>query len=722
MKQTRASVYPLWYSYIAVATLVAITTLCYYPSLHYAFQFDDIANITKNFNIRYDTFRSLFFTGSRWISYWLNAIHYSIGKFDPFSYRVGNIIIHCLNGFLVFHVLTSALARVRHASFFKTNSLLIGVISCALFLLHPVQTQTVSYVIQGELEGMAALFSLSCITLFLRATQTNAARQSVLYTLLMFIIALFSCGTKEITIVLPLLLLLIDWFFVAQGSWTEIKKRGWMHSIIFCSILSMYLYLLNPRFFYDLLGLKMAVQNNIGNVITHVPNQQITPIMFLLSQFKVILHYITIFLWPFNISVEYDWILTKGFFAPDCLLPLATLVAIGWLLIHLLKMNPINPVCFGMIWFFICILPRSSIVPSPELIVDYKTYLGSIGWLFIIASGIAYGLTSAASYLKTLNKYAPIISSACVLLIATGLGYATYERNKVWSSGLAFWGNIIENAPGKARAYNNYGVELSQGCNRYADAIPYFQRAISMDAQYPDPCNNLAVAYARTDNIPGAIAAVKQGLQINKHYPEGYNNLASFYLQLNDLDNAQLCLNKALELRAHYGKAHFNLGRVYSLRGDNQKAWECYKKACLHGDFDTEIGFTVYAQASLALQKYDDAIIGYKKVLELAPQNVAALFNIANALYLKGEYQDALSWYNKTLMLAPHDDKVLFNVGETYIKLGQIDQAITYYERIKPGAIIHTTQRLTECYKAVGKPDKALEVASRLQKQQIGQL
>src|ERR1700722_6696175 len=140
-KQVSPPAYPIWYYYAAPCMLILITALFYFPSLHYAFQFDDVANIQKHFNIRNYTLWKLFFSGSRWISYWLNAMHYSIGKFDPFSYRVGNVIIHSLNGLLVFQVISMALAGLKRASFFKEQHLTIGLLTCALFLLHPVQTQ-----------------------------------------------------------------------------------------------------------------------------------------------------------------------------------------------------------------------------------------------------------------------------------------------------------------------------------------------------------------------------------------------------------------------------------------------------------------------------------------------------------------------------------------------------------------------------------------------------
>src|SRR3990167_5448361 len=215
MDQTSKS--PSWlYYWLPPLILSLITALVYYPSLHYEFQFDDVANISKYFGIRHATLSDLFFSGTRWISSWLNTIYYGIGRFDPFSYRVGNLIIHTTNGILIFFLLFVALSGLRKESFFKNNSFFLACLTSLLFLLHPVQTQTVSYVIQGELEGLAALFilSMSLTLIFFSRAQSLASKGFLL--ILLYCLAALSCGTKEIAIISPALLILIDWFFIAQ--------------------------------------------------------------------------------------------------------------------------------------------------------------------------------------------------------------------------------------------------------------------------------------------------------------------------------------------------------------------------------------------------------------------------------------------------------------------------------------------------------------------------
>lgn len=701
---------PLMYRIATPLMLALATVLAYLPSLSYDFQFDDIANITKHFEIRHHTLRELFFHSTRWISYWLNSLHYGISKFNPLSYRIGNLAIHTTNGILVFFITLLILGRLPKPSFFKRNAFAIALLTAALFLLHPVQTQTVSYVIQGQLEGMAALctFGMTLCFLNMQYAQSTAIRYSLIPVF--FLLAILSTGTKEITIVIPLLVALVDWFFVARASWEPFKQRLWFHILTAITIFGMYLYLLKPKFFMDLFGFKMTVGNNIGNVITQNPSDVITSPMYFISQFKVILHYLWIFIWPLNISVEYDWVLSKSFFYPDCFFPFLALVALGFTVYALLRKNPTSILAFGMIWFGIAIAPRSSILPSPELLVDYKTYQASLGWLLIIAMALIK-LIELLRNNKTVMTFLDHYKGAqalLVLLIAT-LGFATQQRNTVWRSGIEFWANIVENAPGKARAYNNYGVELSQRLGKFADAIPYFKHAISMDAGYRDPYNNLAVAYAATHQIDMAIETLQKSLKINAYYPEAYNNIASFLIEKRDFEKAKQALDIAIQLRPYYGKAYFNLGRIHLELGEREQALACFKKACTEADLDNEAGFLGYAKCCMLMERFADALDACKKALESNPNSAEAEFSMGNCYYMLKQYDEAAKTYEHMLSKDPQDAKLWYNLAEAHLGAGRATQALSCYERLRyaPGITPTLFVRIAACYEMLKDPVNA---------------
>lgn len=247
---------PISSSYLAIPPLLLsfLGLAFYWPSLRYNFQFDDLANITKFFSIRHKQFSDLFFQGPRWISYWINSIHYKIGKFDPFSYRLFNVISHSITSVLIFFLFYVALSGLKKKSFFSMHALTIAFATAMIFLLHPVQTQTVSYVIQGQLEGLAGFFIvINCFCFLLLARSKNGA-QRVFLTLLLLVLAALSCGTKEIAIMSPFLLVVFDWFFVAQGNLQDLKKRFLIHGAYFTLVFGIYLYFLKPTFLLTFLG------------------------------------------------------------------------------------------------------------------------------------------------------------------------------------------------------------------------------------------------------------------------------------------------------------------------------------------------------------------------------------------------------------------------------------------------------------------------------------
>jgi len=720
MKRTAAKnsrVNPFIHYILPIGILAILTFIAYYPSLKYPFQFDDLANITRYFDIRHNNLRKLIFSGTRWIIYWINSIYYQFGKFDPFIYRIGNLFIHMGNGVLIFFIIRFVLTKLSTRPFFRHHALTIAALTSLLFLLHPVQTQTVSYVIQGQLEGAATFFTLLMIGLYLYRTTIRTPLQRYIATCALFVAALLSCGTKEITIIIPFLIVLTDWFFIAHGSWRSLKKRWYLPTAFFALITSIYVYFLKPTFFASIFCFSYCVKNNIGNVITHDPHQLISPVIFCISQFKVILHYLTMYLWPFNISIEYDWLVVHHFFSLDCIIPLIIILTIIGLLARLFYHDRTHPIIFGALWFAICLAPRCSIMPSPELMVDYKAYLASIGWLFILAVMIVYVIDYAMraetiSRFKFLDKTKNFMPYLCVIPLI----FFTVKRNKVWQNGLNFWGDVIAHAPGKARAYNNYGVELSQNWGKYAEAIPYFQKAISMDNNYADPHNNLAVSYAQIGNMDGAIEAIINGIKIYPFYPEGYNNLASFLMHKNDFEKAKIALTNALRLRPYYGKAHFNLGRIYLHEQKIEQAWECFKRACIEGDFDTELGFTFYGKISLMLEKHEDALIAYQKLLQLNATNLEAQVGCAAALLSLKQYDQAFSRYTELTKNAPNCPAAWQGLGEYYFVTGNSPQALSCFLRVKTmiAPTVYLMTRLAACYERIGNPAEARNTLTEL--------
>jgi tetratricopeptide (TPR) repeat protein len=702
-----------WLEYsICAIILAAAAIISYLPSLHYSFQFDDIANIQKFFSIRHIRFWDICFSNPRWISYWLNALNYCLGKFDPFTYRLCNLLFHTTTGLLTFCFWILALSRVSKNSFFYKQRLTIAFTAALLFLLHPVQTQTVSYVIQGQLEGTAGLFCMAIAVCFLVIANAQSTIKKLLLTVLLFILAAFATGTKEIAIVCPLLIFITDWFFVAQGNFVSLKKRWFLHAGLFIIIWGTYIYFLKPTFFFNIFGLKIQARNNIGNILTEQQGQPILPLHFFISQFKVLLHYIFMFIWPFTISVEYDWKLSAHFFAPDAILPFLMLVTLAILIILRLRKDRTDIFSFAWLWFFVANAPRTTIIPSSELMADYKTYLASVALLFLFGTGIVFCINKITQWCIT---KIPIqhwhAQYACLLILIFPFGLMTIHRNTVWRSAVDFWTNITENAPGKARAYNNLGVAYSE-LGMMAQSIPLYKRAINMDDKYPDPWNNLAVAYSMTGKLDLAIDTLKKAIKIHQTYPEGYNNLASFLIQKKEYALAEKMLQIAIKLRPHYGKAYFNMGKNYFEQGKMEEAFEAFKAAATKADLDNENGFAVYGNLSMNLHKYEDAIIAYSKLLEFQPNSSEYALNLANAYFLTNKFQEAIAWFNRITKVAPHEARAWYNMAECYLKTGNPHQALNCFKQVEQlkYPIATLPLRVAYCYRLIGQDEQAKKI------------
>ncbi len=676
-------VYPWWQlSLIPLLVLPALTFLFYYPSLNYSFQFDDLANITKFFDIRHYHFSRLFFSTTRWISYWLNSVHYSWGKFNPFTYRLGNVIIHSLTGVLIYYFLMLALPRIKNQKFVSTHAFFIAFTAAALFLLHPVQSQTVSYVIQGQLEGTATLFILAMSVCLMLSEYARTQGLKIFFMALVFALGILACGTKEIAIMSPFLMMVVDWFFIARGEWASFKKRIGIHALLAVTVIGIYIYFLKFSFFSKAITLKMEARNNIGNVLTEKVTDKILPVHFFISQFKVIVHYLFMFVWPFNICVEYDWKLVKSFFSYDCFIPFFFLCSLAGGIYYLLKNNATSIIAFGFLWFFVAIAPRSSFIPSSELLTDYKTYLSSMGPMLLLALALVKLLSLALEtpYMPALvQRYNNHLKSTVLLSFLCCVGYAAYVRNHVWRSGEEFWLNVIQNAPGKARAYNNYAVAMSEK-GLYKESLPYYIKAIDMDNQYPDPLNNLAVAYSFLGDTDKAIECLQKSIKIQPHYPEAYNNLASFLINKQRYDEAEKALSLALHLRPHYGKAYFNWGKIWLSRNEQDKALECFRNACLKGDLDNADGFKIYAKVALSMKKGEEAIVACKKLLELE-RNADNLFLLASAYNINNNLQESKQVCLQVAQARPADFGIWYNLGELAIQMNQFQEAIGYFRK-----------------------------------------
>ena len=661
------SIKPINFSYTTIFWILAtITCFVYLPTLHFPFQFDDLPNILNYTKLKSQTLSATIFSQRRWLVIWLNQALYRIVEHSSFAYRLINLGTHIASGTLIFWLI-KRFNNLKHAA-------VIGLLTSSFFLLHPVQTQTVSYVIQGQLEGLTTLFGLICIAAFRNYIVTIKPTRKLAWLLLLFCSLTCAVSTKEISLIIPFLILLTDWFWFSQGDPSKLSKRIWLHTLITGFTFGFLIYYLKPSFLIKILGGQQSVPNAAGNMINTNIGANISQTQFALSQFKVILHYLWIFLWPRQICMEYDWSLCQNWYAIDCLLPLLILIVLGVIIIRLLCQNRTHPIAFGLLWFLVCILPRSSIIASNELLVDYKTYCASIGWLFVIAYIFNYLL----NIIKHKFKFSGLIYTASIAATLTLFAIGTSIRNQVWGSGLNFWGDVIAKVPNKARGFNNYGMALVE-LGKYHQSIFYFKRALELSKFdqstnfYWDPYQNLANVYALTGNVDQGIEIIELGLRINPNIAELHGNLGALLLHKLDYARAIKHLKIALQLKPNLGPSLYALGKAYAEIGQLELAWETLHRACQNTYQDRSIEtLQLYSELSIRLQKYDCAIWALQKIVALESRNQNAWLNLAAAYYFNQEVDKAKKCYTQILQSNPNNQIARQKLNLIQISTGEI--------------------------------------------------
>lgn len=186
----------------ALATLLLLCgILLYSRSIFYPFVYDDLWRVAQNKSIRSLEKPLKFFT-DRTTQSSIPALHldsyrplvtlsfafdYSLFQLNPAGYRLENIVIHGMNGVLIFFFSVSVLSFSLPAAFF----------SAFLFLSHPVQTESVVWIAErtNVLGLLFFLVSVHCWALFRKRGRLRFATGSHLFLVL-------SLLTREVALLL----------------------------------------------------------------------------------------------------------------------------------------------------------------------------------------------------------------------------------------------------------------------------------------------------------------------------------------------------------------------------------------------------------------------------------------------------------------------------------------------------------------------------------------
>jgi len=408
---------------IALSTILIATVavIIYSNTFYSSFHFDDTPAIVENYAIHRFDLKEIFSTSSRPILDLTFALNYYFGKLDVFGYHMVNIILHIVNGILLYFILLWTInpphpnpppqgGRVEEGissplggsppeaageGVFSANSSInfrLPLYASLIFVAHPIQTQAVTYIVSRS-SVLATTFYLLALLLFIRAfrflSSSLVSRPSPFYIIGAFLASCLGMGTKQEFATLPLMLLIYDFYFVSKGDWKVLKGHYKVHIAMF-STLAIVLYL-------SFSGLQTYISFDYAKGVPMPQEGTITSFQYFLTQLHVIPYYIKLLFIPTNLNLDYDWPITRNIDLPTVLF----FVLLTFIVIVAIKLySKARLVSFGIIWFFVTLSVTSSFVVIYDVIFEHRLYLPSIGFAIVIAF-----LISRISNLKILGKF-----------------------------------------------------------------------------------------------------------------------------------------------------------------------------------------------------------------------------------------------------------------------------------------------------------------------------
>ena len=573
----------------AAASCLLLAVAVYSNTFFSAFQFDDYLYV-----IDYCRAHSLesFWPpeGTRYLTYLTFALNYRAGGLDVAGYHAVNLLIHAINGLLVFLVASSLMRSPRLAQK-GLPEFHMALLAALLFIAHPVQTEAVTYITQ-RFASLATLFYLLALASYLkyRSSGASGASKAVFYAIAL-LSAFAAQFTKEISFTLPFVMLSIEFAFFKGPLLPRLLKLA--PFMLAMAVIPLTLF-----------GLGSG--EGVGGEIMGLQLKDLREISrhdYLVTQFRVIVTYLRLLVIPVGQNIEYDYPMFHSLFTPEVLSSFVFICFLFFGAIYLFYRSVkggnglLSLISAGTLWFFTTISVESSIVPIKDLIFEHRLYLPSAG--AAIAASAAVFLFSEKFFSRA---SAWKVLAAAVVLFVLPLSVAAFERNKVWKNEVTLYEDAVKKSPSKERvrynlawayhrngeldrAIEEYSADLRlapdkdkahynlaliyRGMGKREEAQRHFLEALRIK---PDPVAyyNLAMLYHSAGELDPAIASYEAALKARPGYEDALYNLGAALMEKGDLAGAAERFSSVIRLNPVSADAIYNLGRVYAKEGDSE--------------------------------------------------------------------------------------------------------------------------------------------------------
>jgi tetratricopeptide (TPR) repeat protein len=529
-----------WPYALGCALALVVAFQVYGPSLYGPFLFDDQYLPFSVPNFAVDSLRA-WMVGVRpllMFSYWVN---YQLSGFQTTSYHAFNVIFHTANSILVFLIARKVL---EFAEVERVRRDVLAVFAGALFLLHPVNSESVGYVASRS-ENFSILFFYAALALYLYRRTVEITWLRAAAVLIFFGAAVTA---KEHTVVLPALLLLTDYFWNPPFSLTGIR-RNW-------------------RLYVPITAGGVLAAIYLAPLVRHSSTagfsiKDFTWYQYFFTECRAFWLYVRLFLFPAGLNIDRDFPISRTIVDHGAILGLVAILLAAGAAFYFRRRYPLA--AYGFFAFVILMAPTSSFVPIADPVAERRLYLSMIGLLFIVLE-----------FLRRVDVRQPrrMMALAAVLLIA---GAVTHTRNYVWSGKVALWEDTVAKSPNKARVQ----FQLAQAYYESGDcakALPHYARSAALDPRDDRLFTDWGLAYDCLNQPDQAVAKIQHALSL-RPTAHGYSQLGMIFGKNGKYAEALDALAMAAKIDPNFDMTYVYRGDVHLSAGDPAAAVQDFRRA-----------------------------------------------------------------------------------------------------------------------------------------------